>query len=1341
MNRKSLFGRFAAPLNVKCTAERPDYFRATFEPLEDRKMLSVTEIFVNDTWTDATHPNGPLAVGDVVLNNLPGADTTNHGTQSGIYGTTAFGTVYISNGDPITPTFTPTTAGGFGPIRSAMDPTFVTTSGTISILEGTYTESDIVVNIPVQIIGNGMTGAAQTLIIPEVASAEGGAANANFGVGTHSGIILFSYSSTVTNLHLDGNGNAAINTAAGHDHNFHHGVTTLYDLQGGGNYASQHNGNLTPFQINIPGGPAGNRSVPGLLVDTVTADNTYWHGLTLSALANQSFGSTNGSTGPRINISNSRVNNVGLAGGQDANRIGILLQNMDNSPTPGNASFDIVNNAGVGIQLDAFGANKILGSAGTARNKGSVTENVVNNAVLRGIDLEFWDSTGNSSSNVINNVAGANSAVGIYFNHGNILMTTNTVNGSLIGLQVQNTSHNIDVAAGITPFPTFAASFVLNGPGTGIPGSIGVLGQNSSAEPNATSFGMSFEMFDHGYETGVKLNQAVATPNGEQTLLIIDGLHVDGNKTGFNIGNNVLVQGSWFSNDPVVITGNSTYDPGFTPLGSYALAVPLSNGHQKQRIQISAHSGPTGGTFTLTYNGQTTAGIPWNAVSAAVASALNALSTITADGGVTVTGGGGATTNNWEVSINGPGPNFFPLVGNVSGITGGVGTLYTDLDYIQNSPPNGGVPNTLPRINPPHIPITVQDPPNAGVMGSGGLTLASTTHYQAQLTETAGTLPFQDFNSSINWLDVTQYSSVEVNPWRSGFVPTGMVGTWIGGATQDGTGSLIIDPTVANDLGLIYATNGTPIDISGYDTLQVVAKTRPGNTSDLILAIFADVDGTSYLYPLPMRLLNTSTYSTLTVNVNSPAVPGNDPDGVFNFSKINAWGFIGDGGFTHGGVSGQVNVGFQVDRMEFTRPNGNDQLQATSVNLAGATLDPSLTYNSLGATIIPTVGRVFKIVDNTGAGPVTGTFAGLPQGATTSVGGHSFTISYTGGTGNDVILTRINDVTSALISGSRRLFYADSAYDGYSGIPAIAHDEAIAPDKVALLPGGGESTFANVSGYVNGINGIMFDLTPLAAHTNLKVNALSDFTFKVSGPFASNSPSTWTTLSGANLPSVLVRPAGSTTIGGTLANDRIELLWPDQKVMGTWLEVIVKAGTDSGLLANDVFYFGSSPGDTGFGNDPDASFVDATDEISERNNQESDLSLAHPYNTAKSNVYDVNKDDQVDATDQIFTRNFGNTNGELDYVSISSGGPFAPATGGAGAAVASSMSTTTTSSSGSGGSWVANRLDSLATSSASTASVFGQLTAEDESSHASSHADPGDHASEVSDELLDALVT
>lgn len=53
---------------------------------------------------------------------------------------------------------------------------------------------------------------------------------------------------------------------------------------------------------------------------------------------------------------------------------------------------------------------------------------------------------------------------------------------------------------------------------------------------------------------------------------------------------------------------------------------------------ITITGGPTGGTYTLTYGGQTTTGIPYNATAAQVASALAALSTLDADD-IAVTGG------------------------------------------------------------------------------------------------------------------------------------------------------------------------------------------------------------------------------------------------------------------------------------------------------------------------------------------------------------------------------------------------------------------------------------------------------------------------------------------------------------------------------------------------------------------------------------------------------------------------------------------------------------------------------------------------------------------------------
>lgn len=67
-------------------------------------------------------------------------------------------------------------------------------------------------------------------------------------------------------------------------------------------------------------------------------------------------------------------------------------------------------------------------------------------------------------------------------------------------------------------------------------------------------------------------------------------------------------------------------------------AVTLKAGGVNAVQQVAITGGPTGGTFTLTLGGQTTAAIPYNATAAQVQTALVALSTISA-GGVVCAGG------------------------------------------------------------------------------------------------------------------------------------------------------------------------------------------------------------------------------------------------------------------------------------------------------------------------------------------------------------------------------------------------------------------------------------------------------------------------------------------------------------------------------------------------------------------------------------------------------------------------------------------------------------------------------------------------------------------------------
>ncbi len=76
-------------------------------------------------------------------------------------------------------------------------------------------------------------------------------------------------------------------------------------------------------------------------------------------------------------------------------------------------------------------------------------------------------------------------------------------------------------------------------------------------------------------------------------------------------------------------------------------------------------------------------------------------------------------------------------------------------------------------------------------------------------------------------------------------------------------------------------------------------------------------------------------------------------------------------------VSGSVNLG-----------NGNSTLGVTR-------------------TFAPATGTTFTIIGKLGAGAISGTFTNMPEGKLFGVGGLPFQITYAGGNGNDVVLTRV----------------------------------------------------------------------------------------------------------------------------------------------------------------------------------------------------------------------------------------------------------------------------------------------------------------------------------------------
>ncbi len=198
----------------------------------------------------------------------------------------------------------------------------------------------------------------------------------------------------------------------------------------------------------------------------------------------------------------------------------------------------------------------------------------------------------------------------------------------------------------------------------------------------------------------------------------------------------------------------------------------------------------------------------------------------------------------------------------------------------------------------------------------------------------------------------------------------------------------------------------------------------------------------------------------------------------------------------------------------------------------------------------------------------------------------------------------------------RYVFYNNSSWDDTAAAEA-ADDDAIAPDKEALLPGQ-TAEFKHYTSYVNGLNGIMIDIH----WTEGPIDDLDYFVFKVGND---NDPSSWAT---APTPIEVKVRLGA----GVDGSDRVTIIWADGAISGEWLQVTMLANDDTCLNEDDVFYFGNAPGETG-DSETDA-IVDGTDVEDTRDHP-------HPFfDPAPIDCdYDFNRDKRGNSIDTLIARN------------------------------------------------------------------------------------------------------
>ncbi|HEY5805910.1 MAG TPA: hypothetical protein VIS56_00810, partial [Candidatus Saccharimonadales bacterium] len=238
--------------------------------------------------------------------------------------------------------------------------------------------------------------------------------------------------------------------------------------------------------------------------------------------------------------------------------------------------------------------------------------------------------------------------------------------------------------------------------------------------------------------------------------------------------------------------------------------------------------------------------------------------------------------------------------------------------------------------------------------------------------------------------------------------------------------------------GIITGNYTITITDSSSGTFEIASSSNGSATANGVLKAAvketkyeADSPSTSITVNPNETAIVTGTYGGVTVNaggtlkgtgtvgdvlVVGTIAPGLSP-GCLNTSNLTL-------------LSGSI-YDFEVGGA--TACTGYDQIVVTGTTQAEGTLNLSL-YDGFK----PVAGQKYVIINNDGSDAVNGIFADLAQGATFTVGGYTFSISYVGGDGNDVELTVTAVPPStgfALIKNSP--FVSMAAMVGAAGVIAL----------------------------------------------------------------------------------------------------------------------------------------------------------------------------------------------------------------------------------------------------------------------------------------------------------------
>jgi hypothetical protein len=292
------------------------------------------------------------------------------------------------------------------------------------------------------------------------------------------------------------------------------------------------------------------------------------------------------------------------------------------------------------------------------------------------------------------------------------------------------------------------------------------------------------------------------------------------------------------------------------------------------------------------------------------------------------------------------------------------------------------------------------------------------------------TLEFPAGTPSATTNDLTGLTLQQVS--AVGHVITGNPITLLGGGMA-GSGLTWDVPTTLGD-SLSFVTNDSMIlpnniDLNGH-TLTLDqgffdlsgSLTGSGNVvvsgsgANLTSSTFTGTFTVGSFAVLNVGTIVNSTLSSLNGTINGGTIPDTTLTQATLSPGGNSPGILSTGSLFMDG-------GFLAIQIAGTTPgSGYDQVR--TIGTVTLVNNPALQLSFPGA--FPVAGQTFTIIDNDGTDPVAGTFGGLPEGATFPFGAAAFRISYTGGTGNDVVLTAVTPTTTTLSTSNTPVLAGES---------------------------------------------------------------------------------------------------------------------------------------------------------------------------------------------------------------------------------------------------------------------------------------------------------------------------